>query len=108
VETGGTGRPAAPVRVGTCGHGAWASATGSYVQLCDGVAPAITDLSSMSTNDRLVFRVNRDVVVLNDTLNGRLWQPLKDPELREPNWQDIDPDEESEQDEEESEVRESD
>ncbi|WP_250445540.1 fibronectin type III domain-containing protein [Actinotalea sp. C106] len=58
----------------------------------------------MSTSDELRFRVNRDVVVLNDTLRGRLWVPLEDPRLREPNWQDIEPDEEIEEDDEDSEA----
>ena len=105
--TGGSGRPAAPVLAGACGHAAWASGSGSYLQLCDGSAPEITDLEGMTTQDALVFRVNRDVVVLNDTLRGRLWLPLEDPELREPNWQDIEPREKVEQDENESQRRES-
>ncbi|KGM11969.1 Ig-like domain-containing protein [Cellulomonas bogoriensis] len=103
-ESGGEGRPAAPVRVGSCVHGAWATATGSYVQVCDGEVER-KDLMGMSASDELVFRVNRDVVVLNDTLRGRLWVPLEDPRLREPNWQDIEPEEETEEDEEEAESR---
>jgi hypothetical protein len=106
-ETGGSGRPAAPVLVGSCGHGAWASATGSYLQLCRGQEPTVTDLQGMTSSDELVFRVNRDVVLLNDTLRGRLWVPMEDPELREPNWQDIKPQEETQEDDQESESRES-
>lgn len=98
--TGGSGRPAAPVVVGGCAHGAWAAATGSYLQLCRGSDPTVTDLEGITAADVLVFRVNRDVVVLNDTLRGRLWLPMQDPRLRQPNWQDIEPDEESTQDEE--------
>lgn len=105
-ESGGTGRAAAPVRVGACAHAAWASGTGSYVQVCGGEVSRL-DLEGMTTTDRLVFRVNRDVVVLNDTLNGRLWVPLEDPELREPNWQDIEPQDETQQDDEQSESRDS-
>ncbi|HEY3438464.1 MAG TPA: Ig-like domain-containing protein, partial [Actinotalea sp.] len=105
--TGGQGRPAAPVRVGACGHGAWASATGSYLRLCQGRGPVLTDLEGMSTTDRLVFRVNRDVVVLNDTLLGRLWMPLEDPQLRRPNWQDIDPREQPDQTDAQSQTRDS-
>ncbi|WP_407343921.1 Ig-like domain-containing protein [Pengzhenrongella phosphoraccumulans] len=101
--TGGSGRPAAPVRVGACAHGAWSSAVGSYLQLCDGAEPVVSGLEAMSTADVLVFRVNRDVVVLNDTLRGRLWVPLEDPELREPNWQDILPDEDTQEAEQKSE-----
>lgn len=88
-ETGGDGAPAAPVQVGACGHGAWASATGSYARLCDGEEPHVSDLEDMSSRDELVFRVNRSVVVLNDTARGRVWMPLEDTDLRVPNWEDV-------------------
>ncbi|RYV52625.1 Ig-like domain-containing protein [Pengzhenrongella frigida] len=104
-DTGGSGVPAPPVRVGECAHGAWASAVGSYLQVCADGDPVVSDLEAMTTADVLVFRVNRDVVVLNDTLRGRLWVPLEDPELREPNWQDIEPEEDTQDDEQESESR---
>lgn len=98
--TKGSGRPAAPVQVGTCAHGAWASATGSYQQLCDGEAPVVKPLEDMSSQDRLVFRVNRSAVVLNDAARGRVWEPQEDTQLRVPNWEDIkeeeDPDDEVE------------
>lgn len=94
--TGGSGTPAAPVRVGGCAHGAWATASGSYLELCQGSAPAVHDLEGMTSGDRLVFRVNRDVVVLNDTLRGRVWMPLESPDLREPNWTEIEPEQDSE------------
>ncbi|EYR64244.1 fibronectin [Actinotalea ferrariae CF5-4] len=108
--TTGSGRPAAPVRAAGCAHGAWASATGSYLQLCDGAGDGgaeVVDLAGMSAADELVFRVNRDVVVLNDVLRGRLWLPMQDPEVREPNWQDIEPEEEREEHDQDSESRES-
>jgi len=101
--TGGSGAPAAPVRVGTCAHGAWATATGSYLQVCDGSGrPQTLDLEGMTAATRLVFRVNRDVVVLNDALGGGLWLPTEDAELREPNWQDVEPDDETEQDDQDA------
>ncbi|MCL3863203.1 fibronectin type III domain-containing protein [Actinotalea sp. K2] len=105
--TGGTGVPAAPVRVGPCAHGAWATAVGSYLQLCEEGPARVKDLEGMSTQDRLVFRVNRQVVVLNDTLRGRLWVPLEDARLREPNWTDVEPDEETPEEEQESQTRQS-
>lgn len=95
--TGGSGRPADPVLVGACAHAAWASVTGSYLQLCDDADPTVVDLEGMTTADRLVFRVNRDVVVLNDVLAGRVWLPTEDLELREPNWQDVEAQEQDEQ-----------
>ena len=56
----------------------------------------ISDIEQMTATDTLVFRVNRDVVVLNDTGDGRLWVPTQNPALREPNWQDIEPEKENE------------
>lgn len=101
--TGGTGKPAAPVRVGSCVHGAWASAVGSYLQLCDGDAPEVSDLEAMTATASLVFRVNRAVVVLNDTGSDGLWVPSEDPELREPSWQDVDPEDPTDQDDQDTE-----
>ncbi|MBC7291761.1 MAG: Ig-like domain-containing protein, partial [Actinotalea sp.] len=106
-RTGASGRAAAPVRVAGCAHGAWSSAVGSYLQRCDGQSPDVLDLDGMTAADELVFRVNRDVVVLNDVQRGRLWLPLEDPRLREPNWQDVEPEEVQEREDEESQTRES-
>ncbi|WP_426592499.1 Ig-like domain-containing protein [Cellulomonas sp. McL0617] len=92
-KTAGSGKPAAPVRVGTCAHGAWATGTGSYLQLCDGSDAKVRNLEDMSTADALTFRVNRQVVVLNDTLRGRLWLPLQDTDLHVPNWNEVVPQE---------------
>lgn len=100
--TGGSGKPAEPVRVGTCAHGAWATGTGSYLQLCDNSVAHVSDLEDMSSTDALKFRVNRQVVVLNDTLRGRLWMPLQDTDLRVPNWNDVVPQENPEETKDES------
>lgn len=93
---GGGGTPAAPVRVGTCAHAAWPTASANYLLLCDAQDPQTLDLDGVTSADRLVFRVNRDVVALNETVNGRLWLPLEDTELREPDWADIVPEDEPE------------
>lgn len=84
------GVPAAPVQVGTCAHAAWAATTGSYLSLC-GSRVKVVDLEGMTTAEKLEFRVNRDVVVLNDTLQGRVWLPTQDAKARVPNWDDIVP-----------------
>lgn len=85
--SGGSGAPAAPVRVGGCGHAAWASAQASYLELCGSRVETVA-LQGMTSAASLHFRVNRDVVVLNDVA-GNLWAPTEDPDLREPNWQDV-------------------
>jgi len=101
--TEGSGRPAAPVQVGSCAHGAWASVVGSYQRLCDDEAPVVEALEEMSADGQLVFRVNRNAVVLNDAAAGRVWEPTEDTELRDVNWEDIqqesDPDDPDENDE---------
>ncbi|AEE46466.1 fibronectin type III domain-containing protein [Cellulomonas fimi] len=100
--TAGDGAPAAPVQVGSCAHGAWATPVGSYLELCDGKDVKVKDLQDMSAQDQLVFRVNRGIVVLNDTLRGRVWMPTRDTELRVPKWQEVVPEEQPEEAEEES------
>ncbi|MFC0715144.1 Ig-like domain-containing protein [Cellulomonas biazotea] len=102
--TPGEGRPAAPVQVGECAHAAWASTLGSYLRLCAGADPQVRDLEGMSAQDELVFRVNRGVVLLNDTLRGRVWMPTQDTDLRTPEWQDVVPEEAPEEAQEESET----
>lgn len=102
--TDGSGVPARPVQVGRCAHGAWASPTGSYLQLCDGADAEVSNLEQMSSADVLAFRVNRQVVVLNDTLRGRLWMPLQDTDLRVPEWTQIEPEEQPDEAEEETEA----
>ncbi|KQS97636.1 fibronectin type III domain-containing protein [Cellulomonas sp. Leaf395] len=102
--TDGSGVPAEPVQVGRCAHGAWASPVGSYVQLCDGEDAEVRNLEEMSTADVLAFRVNRQVVVLNDTLRGRLWMPLQDTDLRVPDWTQIEPEEQPDEAQEETEA----
>ena len=66
------GRPAAPAFVAGCVHAAWA-ATHTYAYDCGtGGARSIVE-PSIPANARLEFRVNRDVVVLNDTAAGGVW-----------------------------------
>lgn len=100
---GGSGTPAAPVRVGTCAHAAWPTAEANYLVLCDGAEPSVRALEGVTSADRLVFRVNRGVVALNETVDGRLWLPLEDTALREPDWTDVVPQEEPEDDAQQSE-----
>ncbi|NLE70617.1 MAG: tandem-95 repeat protein [Actinomycetales bacterium] len=100
----GGGEPTAPVRVAGCAHGAWAAPSDNYVRACRGEAPVTESLTEVASADRLVFRVNRDVVVLNDVANGRVWLPTVDPDVRTPNWTDVQEDREEEQEEDDREV----
>jgi len=93
-KTGSNGRPAAPVRVGDCVHAAWATRGQNYLTYCTGPTPehlTTMALSEVTAASLLVFRVNREVVVLNDVADGRLWLPDQDAAARRPNWSEATP-----------------
>ncbi|MFJ6001822.1 Ig-like domain-containing protein [Arthrobacter sp. NPDC092385] len=97
----GNGLPAAPVVQGACLHAAWAGAA-TYLRDCrDDADDKREDIPNLGAQSELVFRVNRDIVVLNDTAAGDVWLVQQNLELVD-NWGDIVPpkDESDEQDEE--------
>ena len=64
------GTPAPPVRSGTCTYAAWGG-SGHYQRVCDDSADdKVEDVERLRRATAPVFRVNRDVVVLNNTSNG--------------------------------------
>ena len=86
---------AAPVWVGGCAHAAWATSS-TYLAACDGREPASQTIEQPTAGSRLEFRVNRDVVVLNDLTNGNAW--LVDSDLRlVDNWDEVTPPEETDE-----------
>ena len=89
LTSGASGTPARPVLVAGCAHAAWSSPVNGYLMSCSGQEPYVEDLTGIASSDTLAFRVNRDVVVLNDVLAGRVWLPMEDAEVREPNWEDV-------------------
>lgn len=73
LVSGVSGAPAAPVVLDGCIHGAWAGTPGTYARICGGGKPATQALPIAVENRRavqLVFRVNRDQIVLNDLVTG--------------------------------------
>jgi hypothetical protein len=102
VTFGGQGVPAAPVQLGGCVHAAWSGAN-KYVRDCandsDNKNVAVPKASASPS---YVFRVNRDLVVLNDVNSGNVWLVNQNMQLVN-NWDDVvppknqadDPDEES-------------
>jgi hypothetical protein len=79
-----TGRPARPVRLGACRYGAWSGGTGYVATRCDGGDPQVAGLRKQATD--LVFRVNRDQVVLNDRGDGAVWDVDHQQPERLDNW----------------------
>ena len=72
VDAGGTGRAIAPVLQGGCVHAAW-NGSNKYLHYCPGQDAKPVDLPKAAGQADLVFRQNRDVVVLNDMNGGDVW-----------------------------------
>lgn len=94
------GSAAAPVRLGSCLYAAWAG-SGKYVRECDNPNDnSRQDIPSTGSRTDFVFRVNRDVVVLNDVYSGDVWLVTENMRLVS-NWDDVipPPDKSDDQDE---------
>lgn len=94
------GAPAAPVFLNGCGYGAW-SQTAQYLRYCGDPALDVTGpIPGDVGAGELVFRVNRDVVVLNNPMTGGVW--LTDDDLSVvDNWLDVTPPDDEGDDEDE-------
>ena len=90
VTFGGEGVPAAPVQLGGCVHAAWSGAN-KYVRDCANDADdKNVDVPKASASPSYVFRVNRDLVVLNDVNSGNVWLVNQNMQLVN-NWDDVVP-----------------
>lgn len=69
----GTGAPAAPQWIGACVYGAWAGTPGAVAKSCNGQAAVPLTVDRAGALSRPVFRVNRDLMVVNDVATGRLF-----------------------------------
>lgn len=90
VTFGGEGVPAAPVQLGGCVHAAWSGAN-KYVRDCANDADdKNVDVPKASASPSYAFRVNRDLVVLNDVNSGNVWLVNQNMQLVN-NWDDVVP-----------------
>ncbi|MGP4032479.1 Ig-like domain-containing protein [Pseudarthrobacter sp. 1C304] len=90
VGFGGQGVPAAPVQLGGCVHAAWSGAN-KYVRDCvDDANDKNVEVPKASASPSYVFRVNRDLVVLNDVNSGNVWLVNQNMQLVN-NWDDVVP-----------------
>ncbi len=101
TDAGATGTAAVPVYVGGCAYGAW-SGSGTFVRDCAGDEDdLVQEIEGIEPTARLEFRVNRDVVVLNDVFGGAAWLASENMQ-RVDNWTDITPPEGTGDDEQET------
>jgi hypothetical protein len=82
---------AAPVVVAGCVHGAWRVAgQDNYARVC-GDDRTTGEASELTDDAELVFRTNREVVVLNDAFGGASWLVQVPGLPRVDNWDSVDP-----------------
>ncbi|WP_269939445.1 Ig-like domain-containing protein [Arthrobacter sp. HY1533] len=72
VDAGSVGRPIAPVQQGGCVHAAW-NGSNQYLFHCSGGDSKPVSIPKATAASQLVFRKNRDNVVLNDVAGGDVW-----------------------------------
>lgn len=78
-----------PVWLNGCAHGAWSLAQ-QYLAACTDAAPATQRIPEPTAGSELVFRVNRDVIALNNVTSGDVW--LVDANMRlVDNWDEVTP-----------------
>lgn len=101
TKAGGEGTPAAPVSLLGCTYGAWAGSS-AFVRECPGDGDDVSEqIPGVEGSASLTFRVNRDVIILNDTISGAAW--LADESLQQvDNWNDLTPPEGETEDEEDT------
>ncbi|MBD3941313.1 tandem-95 repeat protein [Microbacterium sp. NEAU-LLC] len=89
-DAGRDGSPAEPVYLEGCTYAAW-SGSGRFIRDCTGEADDLmTDVKGVKSSSVLTFRVNRDVIVLNDVVSGATWMAA-DSLQRVDNWDDLTP-----------------
>ncbi len=69
------GTPIPPAYVNGCVNAAWktSSASASYAYQCDAGAVNVDPINDLVSQAQLEFRVNRNIVVLNDAYGGQAW-----------------------------------
>ncbi|GAB3618096.1 Ig-like domain-containing protein [Okibacterium endophyticum] len=83
-----------PVNLNGCLHGAWSGAS-AYVARCDGNEVQTQKIEPLARGSILEFRVNRDVIALNNLQTGDVW--LVDADMRlVKNWEEVTPPQEDE------------
>ncbi|MDL9978197.1 Ig-like domain-containing protein [Microbacterium sp. ASV49] len=89
-SAGGTGTAAAPVQLAGCSYGVW-SGSARFVRECPGAGDDLVKAVPGATSSaKLLFRTNRDVVVLNDVAGGTAWA-VSGKLQRVDNWDDVTP-----------------
>ncbi|MBP2383463.1 Ig-like domain-containing protein [Brachybacterium sacelli] len=80
IAAGGTGKPVAPAQAKGCAYGAWNQSV-KYVRACEDSEPVQESIPEADSDADLTFRVNHDLVVLNDQEFGLSWKIAENMEV---------------------------
>ena len=90
TSAGSAGTAAAPVWLRGCTYGAWAGSA-TFIRDCPGDANDVNaPIDGAEDSSSLTFRVNRDVIILNDAIGGAAWMANESLQ-RVDNWNDLTP-----------------
>ncbi|MBT1164293.1 fibronectin type III domain-containing protein [Bifidobacterium felsineum] len=91
LATEGTGDPAQPVSLNGCVYAAWSQKARNYIRICgaDASDDDFKTLESVNATSQLVFRTNHRLVVLNDVVNGNVWNPNSNTKVIKIQWNTI-------------------
>ncbi|TPF92976.1 Ig-like domain-containing protein [Bifidobacterium sp. UTBIF-78] len=100
LSNGGKGEPAQPVSLNGCVMAAWSQKVSNYVRVCSpsGDGAKLQTLDSVDTTSQLVFRTNHRLAVLNDVINGNVWNPEDSTKVIKIQWNQIQTEQTSKED----------
>ncbi|MFC2618446.1 MAG: Ig-like domain-containing protein [Bifidobacterium dentium] len=88
ISNSGKGDAAQPVSTNGCVSAAWSQKANNYLRVCsahDG-HPQFTSLQNVNATSELVFRANHRLTVLNDVVNGNVWNPQESAKVIKIQW----------------------
>ena len=91
LRNSGKGEAAQPVSTNGCVFAAWAQQASNYVKVCaaDDDGAQFGSLEDINATSQLVFRTNHRLVVLNDVVNGNVWNPQESTKVIKIQWNKI-------------------
>lgn len=88
ISNSGKGDAAQPVSTNGCVSAAWSQKANNYLRVCSAhdSHPQFTSLQNVNATSELVFRANHRLTVLNDVVNGNVWNPQESAKVIKIQW----------------------
>ncbi len=77
ISNSGSGEAAQPSSTNGCVHAAWSQEANNYLRVCSAFEsnPRFESLQNVNATSQLVFRANHRLTILNDVIDGNVWDP---------------------------------